>query len=268
MVLALSWDMLIRSGQLSFGLAGFFGLGTYAAVLSVLKLSFPPIVSILFAGIFAAFVAFLLGLIILRLRGMYFAITTLALAEIFKIIIRNWTSFTGGPEGELLPNVIFGGSSTQMFWLSLAVLGATAVMSEMFNRSKIHFALTAIRNNEIVAKSRGINIYRYLIIAFVITSAFQGLIGGTYAQMYGFVTPDSSFNTNFTLLPLAMALLGGMYSTLGPIIGALLLGIVSEYLKLYIPYGHLVVYGIIIVVVILFMPQGIVGIVRNKIGRR
>jgi branched-chain amino acid transport system permease protein len=86
--------------------------------------------------------------------------------------------------------------------------------------------------------------------------------------MYGFVTPESSFSTDYTLLPLAMSLLGGMYGTWGPVVGALLLGIVSEYLKLYIPYGHLIVYGLIIVFVILIMPQGILGLVKQKIGGR
>jgi len=85
--------------------------------------------------------------------------------------------------------------------------------------------------------------------------------------MYGFVTPESSFNADYTLLPLAMALLGGIYSTWGPVIGAVLLGVVAEYLKLYIPYGHLVVYGLIILLVILFMPNGIVGLLRKQLRK-
>ncbi|MBB6482530.1 branched-chain amino acid ABC transporter permease [Spirochaeta isovalerica] len=259
MILAISWDMLIRSGQLSFGLAGFFGLGSYAAVLSAVNLHFNPFVSILFAAVVAGLMAFLVGAVVLRLRGMYFAITTLALGEIFRIIIHNWTSVTGGPNGKLLPKLAFDGASIPTYAMMVVFALVIIALSEYFKRSKIHYALTAIRDNEIVAKSSGINIYKYLLIAFTVTAAIQGAAGAGFAQLYGFVTPESSFNANYTLIPLAMALLGGMYSTWGPVIGAVLLGVLGEFLKLYIPYGHLVVYGIIIILVLLFMPQGIVG---------
>ncbi|MDT8298960.1 MAG: branched-chain amino acid ABC transporter permease, partial [Spirochaetaceae bacterium] len=110
MALALSWDILLRSGQLSFGLAGFFGLGSYASVLLSLNTPVSGLLSILFAGLFTGAAAFLLGKVILRLRGMYFAIATLALGEIFRVIIRNWKGFAGGPEGKILPSVIFDGA--------------------------------------------------------------------------------------------------------------------------------------------------------------
>lgn len=262
LILAVSWDMLIRSGQLSFGIAGFFGLGSYAAVMAGKWLGMAPILTLALAGVVVALVAAAVGSAVLRLRGMYFAITTLALAEIFRIIIRNWNNFTGGPNGALLSGVIFGGNATTTYIL-MVVLGVLAIAaSEWFQRGKMHFALTAIRNNEVVAKSSGINIYRYLLIAFVITSAMQGVAGAAYAQQFGFVTPESSFNVNYTLIPLAIALFGGMYTSWGPVVGAVILGVLGEYLKLFIPYGHLIVYGLIIVLVLLFMPKGIVGLVR------
>lgn len=265
LILAISWDMLIRSGQLSFGIAGFFGLGSYAAVMAANYLGMPAVLTLIFAGIVVAIVAAAIGSVVLRLRGMYFAITTLALAEIFRIVIRNWTGFTGGPNGALLPGVIFGGNPVATY-LMMVVLGLLAIaVSEWFQRGKMHFALTAIRNNEIVAMSSGINIYKYLLIAFVITSAIQGVVGASYAQSFGFVTPESSFNVNYTLVPLALALFGGMYTTWGPIVGAVVLGVLGEYLKLVIPYGHLVVYGLIIVLVLLFMPTGVVGLVRRRL---
>lgn len=263
MALAVSWDILLRSGQVSFGIAGFFGIGAYAAILTALNGWLSPILSILFAGVFAALIAFLLGFIILRLRATYFSITTLALAEIFRVIIHNGGDFTGGPEGQVLPQVIFGGDARALYWLVLAVVFIACLASTFFERSKLRFALTAIRNNETSAKSSGISILKYLMIAFVASSFIQGLVGGIQVQGYGFATPDSVFDANYTLLPLAMALLGGIYSTPGPVIGALLLGIVAEFLKLKIPYGHLVVYGIIIILVILFMPQGLYGLFKK-----
>jgi branched-chain amino acid transport system permease protein len=268
MTLAVSWDMLLRSGQISFGIAGFFGLGAYGSALSMLKLDIPQMLSIPVGALVSFVVAFFIGYLVLRLRGMYFAIVTLALSEIFRVVMTNLHDFAGGPEGEILPQVMLGGDSRYMYWAMLFIAVITVIISQLFQKSRIHFALTAIRNDEIVAQSSGINIFRWLVFAFAITSALQGLVGGAYAQVYGFVTPESSFNLDFTLLPLAMALLGGIYGTAGPVIGAIILGVVAEYLKLYIPYGHLVIYGVIIVVVILFMPQGIVGLVKQFIKHR
>jgi branched-chain amino acid transport system permease protein len=264
MALAVSWDILVRSGQISFGIAGLFGIGSYAATLATLRGSFPPLLAILFAALVAAAVAFMLGFVILRLRSTYFSITTMALGEIFRVIMHNGGSFTGGAEGVVLEKPIFNGDPRSVYWLALGLVLFACAASAYFQRSKLRLALTAIRNNETSAKSSGINIFKYLMIAFVVSSFIQGLAGGIQAQSFGFVAPDSAFDSNYTLLPLAMALLGGMYSTPGPVLGALLLGIVAEFLKLKIPYGHLIVYGVIIIVVILFMPQGIWGLVKGK----
>jgi len=263
MALAVSWDMLLRSGQISFGIAGLFGLGSYASALAVLRGGMGPLASIFFAAAFAGLVAFALGFAILRLRAMYFSITTLALMEIFRIVMHNLHDFSGGPEGVVLPAVIFGGDAKALYWLCLAGLLATIGTSAYFEKSKLHLALTAIRNDETSARSSGVNIFKYLLIAFTVTSTLQGLMGAIQVQSYGFTTPDTAFDANFTLLPLAMALLGGIHSTVGPMAGAVLLGVASEWLKLKIPYGHLVVYGIIIIIVILFMPKGLLGLARK-----
>ena len=268
MALALAWDILLRSGQLSFGIAGFYGLGAYASVLAVIHLKIGGVAAVVFGGLFAALIAYALGLIFLRLRGMYFAITTLALAEIFRIVIRNWKGFAGGPEGLILPHVAFEGAAWPSYLLVLAVVLVVIGVSELVEKGRFRFALTAIRNNEIVAMSRGVNIYSTLVKAFVVSSGLMGMAGAAYAQLYGFVTPDNSFSVDFTLLPLAMALLGGIYGTWGPVVGALALGVIAEYLKLFIPYGHLIVYGIIIILVILFMPRGFVGLARDLAARR
>jgi len=270
MALAISWDMLLRSGQISFGIAGLFGLGSYASALAVMRGGMDPFLSIIFAAAFAGVMAFALGFAILRLRAMYFSITTLALMEIFRIVMHNLDDFSGGPEGVVLPNVIFGGNSSALYWLCLGGLFITIGVSWYFEKSKMHLALTAIRNDETSARSNGVDIFKYLLVAFVITSIIQGMMGAIQVQSYGFTTPETAFDPNFTLLPLAMALLGGIHSTIGPMAGAVLLGIASEWLKLQIPYGHLIVYGIIIILVILFMPQGLVGMARKMIrqGRK
>ncbi len=268
MALAVSWDILLRSGQISFGIAGLFGLGAYASIIGTLKAGMDPWASIVFAAVFSGAISFFIGFLILRLRAMYFSITTLALAEIFRIILHNLDDFSGGPEGLVLPGVIAGGNAAALYWLSLAGLAVAVAVSVYFEKSKLHLALTAIRNNETSARSSGVNIFKYLLIAFVASSAVQGLLGGIYVQSYGFATPESVFDANFTLLPLAIALLGGIHSTVGPLAGGLLLGLAAEWLKLKIPYGHLVVYGLIIVVVILFMPKGFYGLARGALARR
>ncbi len=268
LALALSWDMLLRSGQISFGMAGLFGVGGYAAALIHLNAGLSPLFSIATGGLAAGFLACLIGMVVLQLRGMYFAIVTLALSEIFRVIIRNLPDLTGGPEGTILPSAIFSGNSTRTYWLVLTLAIISVVASEIFRKTRIHFALTSIRNDEIVAKSSGINVFKYLVFVFAVTSAIQGVTGGAYAHIYGFVSPEGSFSLDFTLLPIAMALLGGMHSTWGPVVGAVLLGTVSEFLKLRIPYGHLLVYGIIIVITILFFPQGIVGTLGQRLKKR
>lgn len=262
MALAISWDMLFRSGQVSFGIAGFFGLGIYGSALAVMRFGISPWLSIPIAGLFAALVALIFGSVILRLRAIYFSITTLALAEIFRIVLHNGGAFTGGPEGIFIPKIISVDGSV-LYWLALSGVVVAVAASSWFERSKVRFALTAIRNNELSAKSSGIGIFKYLMIAFVVTSFVQGFNGAILFQSYGATSPDSAFDANYTLLPLAMALLGGVYSTVGPVIGAILLGVVAETLKLKIPYGHLVVYGIIIIIVILFMPNGLYGLWRK-----
>ena len=267
LALAMSWDMLLRSGQISFGMAGLFGVGGYTAALVHLNAGIHPLLSIVLGGLGAAFLAWLIGMAVLQLRGMYFAIVTLALAEIFRVIVRNLPDLTGGPEGTVLPSAIFSGNSTKTYWLVLAVAVISVVASELFRRTRTHFAITSIRNDEVVAKSSGIDVFKYLVFIFVITSAIQGLAGGAYAHIYAFVSPEGSFSIDFTLLPIAMALLGGMHSTWGPVVGAVVLGVISEFLKLHIPYGHLLIYGLIIVIAILFFPQGIVGTLGKRMKK-
>jgi len=285
---------MLRTGQLSFGTAGFFGLGGYASALIVAQLGLNPILSLLVGAIFAGLVAFGLGFIVLRLRQIYFAITTLALTHVFSVIIRNMEDLTGGASGTQLSTAIFEGNPTKIYYMILIIALLVIFISEVFKRSRIHYAINAIRNDETTAKSSGIDVFKYLLFVFVVTSAIQGLVGAAYAQQYAFVNPESTFSLNFLLLPvgaayaqqyafvnpestfslnflllpLAMALVGGIYSTNGPIIGALVLGIISEYLKLIMPYGHLIVYGIIIVIVVLFLPQGVYKPIRNKFLKR
>lgn len=265
MCLALSWDMMLRTGQLSFGTAGFFGLGAYAAIIAVDDFAISPVMSIFVGAAFAALVALTLGIAVLKLREMYFAITTLALTSVFMVLARNLSDLTGGAAGKVLFNAIFDGEPKKTYWLILAFTLIVIFLSEIFERTRMKYAISSIRNDELVAKSSGINIFKYLLIVFIITSAIQGAAGAIYAQQYAFVEPESTFSSNFLLLPIAMALVGGIYSTPGPIVGALILGFASEYLKLLMPYGHLIIYGIIIILTIIFLRKGVYGTIIERI---
>lgn len=268
MSLALTWDIMLRTGQLSYGTAGLFGLGAYASALLVAKAGLNPLVSIAAGGAFAGLLAFFLGFGVLRLRKIYFSITTLALTTVFSVIIRNLPRLTGGASGTVLPRALFNGDPGKNYWMIYCLALAVIAISVWLSKSKTHYAINAIRNDEITARSSGIDVFKYLLFIFVLTSTIQGVIGAFYAQQYAFVQPEATFSMNFLLLPLAMALVGGVYSTIGPVVGAVLLGLVSEYLKLIMPYGHLIVYGIIIVLVVLFMPQGITRAVAKLFTRK
>src|SRR4030042_3422455 len=125
-------------------MAGLFGVGGYAAALIYLQAGVSPLLSIVLGGLTAGFLACLIGCAVLQLRGMYFAIVTLALAEIFRVIVRNLPDLTGGPEGTILPQAIFTGNSTYTYWLVLSVAVLSVAVSEIFRHTRIHFALTSI----------------------------------------------------------------------------------------------------------------------------
>lgn len=268
MSLSLTWDMMLRTGQLSYGTAGLFGLGAYTSALLTARAGWNPLLTIAFGGLFAGAVAFLLGFAVLRLRKIYFSITTLALTTVFSVIIRNLPKLTGGASGTVLRNALFDGDPAKNYWMIFGLTLAVIGVSVWLTKSKTHYAINAIRNDEITARSSGVDVFRYLLFIFVLTSTLQGIIGAFYAQQYAFVQPEATFSMNFLLLPLAMVLVGGVYSTIGPVVGAVLLGIVSEYLKLIMPYGHLIVYGAIIVLVVLFMPQGITRAIKKWFAKK
>lgn len=268
MALALSWDMLMRTGLLSFGVAGFFGIGGYAAALTHLNWGVSPLISIVLGGLAAGVVALGTGVVILRLRGVYFAIVTLALSFVFEVIVNNLPGITGGAVGKVLPLAIFGGDSAMIYWLTLAIAVAAIIVSEVCQRTRIHLAFTSIMNNEIIARTSGINIFKYLLFVFVVTSAIQGVVGGAFAQQYAFVHPASTFSIHFAVVPVVMVLFGGMFSTQGAVVGSVILGVLSEWLRVTMPGAHLLIYGLVMVAAIILMPKGVVGKVRELLQRR
>ncbi len=281
-VLALSWDMVARTGQLSLAHAAFYGAGGYSAAV-LLKLTDAPLwLGIPVAGIVAGLLAVILGSATLRLYGIYFAIATLAFTEVVKTIVHSMPfSITGGSVGTNLPPlfrpVFVAGEMERWevaflrnqgyFLVYVGLLAVTIVVSLLIQNSRLRHAFTAIRTNEFVAGVMGVNAARNKLIAFVLSSVIVGMLGAIEAHRFGSVNPDSTFSVHTTVLALVTPIFGGLYTTVGPILAALVLSGLEETLKRVLSDGYLVAYGVVLVVSILFMPRGLVGLFR-QLSRR
>jgi branched-chain amino acid transport system permease protein len=278
-LLALGLDFIIGyAGQLNLGHSAFYGLGAYVSTLLIVKLGIP------FWGAFVAGVAFaglagmFLSLFAVRLRGHYLAIASLGFAVIIYQILLNWISLTQGPLGIYgippPPAIIFGGmviadfrNLAAFFYL---VSGFTFIVYLLLNqlvRSPVGETLTAIREDEVSAASLGINGAAWKVFAFGVGAAVAGAAGCFYASFVGTLVPDAFFVTEaFNIL--AMVIVGGMGTLIGPVFGAILLTLLPEVLR-GIGDLRLVVYGAALTFVVLFMPGGLVQaarVVREKFG--
>jgi len=273
-VLALTWDMLARTGQLSLAHAAFYGAGAYTTALMLRHLDLPMWVGIPAGGVAAAVLALLLGSLTLRLRAIYFAIATLAFAEVLKAVAQQApTAFAGGNAGmnvaPLFRPVFVAGQMERWevaylrneayFFVYAGLLALTVLVSIALQRSRLRHAFTAIRTNEDVAGVMGVRPARIKLLAFMLSSAGVGMLGAVEAHRIGSVLPDQSFSVATTVLALVTPIFGGLYTTLGPIVGALGLSSVQELLKRTFSDGYLIGYGVVLVLTILFMPRGVVG---------
>ena len=260
-IMALSVNVVCGiTGQLSLGQAGFQAIGAYAVILLTQNAHIPLPVSIILAGLIVAFFGFLIGFPTLKLEGDYLAIVTLAFGEIIRVVLLNQKSWTGGPNG-----IQFGTVFTQSLeWGATiaysAIIGCLVlivVFLQNFLRSTYGRAIMAVREDEIAANSSGISVFRYKMIGFVIASFIGGIGGALYAPLIGFVKPDlASFNNSVN--DLIYVVLGGMGSVTGAIFAAFVLTILQELLRFLRDY-RLLIYPLILIVMMLFRPQGLLG---------
>jgi len=282
-VLALSWDILARTGQLSLAHAAFYGAGAYTAALLLRHAELPIWAGIPLGGLVAVGFALLLGTLTLRLRAIYFAIATLAFAEVLKSFAHHLpTEFAGGNAGMNVaplfrPQFVAGQMerwevaflrNEAYFYVYAGLLAITVLASIALQRSRLRHAFTAIRTNEDVAGVMGVRPPRVKLLAFTISSACVGMLGAVEAHRIGSVLPEQSFSVATTVLALVTPIFGGLYTTLGPIVGALGLASVQELMKRTFSDGYLIGYGIVLVLTILFMPRGVVGTVGRYVRRR
>jgi len=265
-ILALAWDILSRTGQVSLGHAAFFGIGGYASALLTPTLG--AVLAWIAAMLLCGLVAILLGMVTLRLRRLYFTIATLSFSLSIQVVILVTPGLTGGSTG-IMPPVIAGGSPTLQLIFITGCLVAAAMVSDIFLGRRFRPAFFMIRNNPDLAAASGIPVTRLKILAFVVSGMIAGLAGACYCGLYGYVIPDDVFTTNWNVLPLAVTILGGMDTTLGPVVGAVVLRLLEEVARHFVGgVGYQVVYGAVIILFIVGMPEGLVGFVRHLLRKR
>ena len=262
-ILALSWNVVGGfAGYPSFATAAFFGLGAYIAGV-LLARGMPLAAAIPIAGIGSFLVAALLGAALLRLRGHYFAIASLSLIEVFRELVNNATDLTGGGMGLNIPLTASAGimgDATFFFYAMWGLLLATAVMVIVVSVSKLGFGLSCIMQNETAANMVGLNTTLYKSIAFGLSACFVGAAGGIYAAWVHYIDPSDVFDILYSVKPIVMALIGGLGSPLGVAIGAFVyLGLEEVVWRNYIQI-HSGVLGVLIVLLLLFLPHGLMSL--------
>jgi branched-chain amino acid transport system permease protein len=267
-LLAVGLDFVLGyAGQLNLGQSAFYGIGAYVSTLMIMKLGMPFWLAFACGVLVAGLAGMLLSIFAVRLRGHYLAIASLGFAVITYQILLNWISLTQGPLGIYaippppplripgLPAIEFN-NLANLFYLTAGFALLTYILLDQLVRSPIGETLTAIREDEISAASLGINCQKWKVLAFAISSAVAGAGGCFYAGFVGTLVPDAFFITeSFTIL--AMVIVGGMGTLIGPVLGAILLTVLPELLR-GIGDLRLIVYGVLVTLVVLFMPGGMV----------
>jgi branched-chain amino acid transport system permease protein len=260
--LAQSWNLVGGyTGLVSLGQAAFFGLGAYTTAILLTRTDLPFFVAVLASGLVATAFATAISLPVFRFRGIYFAIGTLILAEALRIWMINW-SLTGGAEGINLPLANIP-DLTSFYYIGLAIAAAATGIIALILHTKLGIGLRAIRDNEDAAQNMGVSTFRVKLYAFAISAFIAGLAGGVQAVYLGTIEPYSIFSINWTITAVNTVIVGGIGTLFGPIVGAVFETILSEALK---DYGtiHLIITGLILILVIRFLPAGIWGQLSNR----
>ena len=263
-VLALSLNLLLGyTGQLSLGHAGFFGIGAYASALCTLKLGRSAWEGMALAALLAGVSGWAIGRLALKLRGAYFVLVTISFAGVISLVSVNWMELTNGPLGlPGIPAPELGPWSFRTkrayYYLVLAAVALSYLVCRRLVDSRIGRAFVALRENEALAESVGIDVTRYLVIAAVISAAMAGLAGGLYAHYTRFVSPEV-FLFTYTVTMVIMVVAGGKGTLAGPIVGALLFTALPEALREAASWQwQMLAYELILVLLVFFLPRGIV----------
>lgn len=265
MMLSISWNLAANAGLVSLGHSAFWGLGTYAAMLSANSLGVGFGVSLIPAIAIGMGMGALLAVITGRLRGFFFAISTLALSEGLRVIAVMTPEVTGGGEGLYIDQANRPGSQTIASAAIFCSFVLLAISWAMF-RSRYHYAFRAMRSNEAASQMFGINPAAFRIAVLMISGGMASLAGGLNVWFGGFVDPAIAFDLHITIMAQVAPILGGIYTLLGPVIGAAVAIGISEATRIWFGVSglSLLVYGVILCLCILYLPNGIWGAVTGR----
>jgi branched-chain amino acid transport system permease protein len=259
--LAESWNIIGGfTGYASFGNVAFFGIGAYTTGVLLTVAAWPFALALPAAGSAGTLFAALVGLPILRLKGHYFAIATLGVAETTREIVSN-LEITGGGTGLTMP---ITKSALPFFYLMLAILLLATLVNWWLSASRFGYGLVAIREDEDAAAAMGINTPLYKTAAFAISGGLAGLVGGVFAYWITFIDPDGVFKVITTIQMIIMAVFGGTGTVVGPLLGALVLTSIAEVLSTQLVSLAELFNGVIVILVVLFMPRGLAEAVRKR----
>ena len=269
--MALSLNLMLKIGQLSIAQPAFMGIGAYGSALLTMRLGMPPALALLSGAVFATVLAATVGPVFLRIKGVYFVLLTYAFGQIINLVFQEWTSLFGGNNGLYgIPKFSIVGvrltSTYQYYVLGLAFTAATYAVMRAIERSDIGAIYESLNENEMLSRSIGSNALVWRIAAFTLSAFVAGFSGGIYAFYIGFLSPDPfGFRASVDLI--VINAVGGASSALGPLLGAILIVPLPELLRDARQY-QLLVYGVCLLVFVVFFKQGLVALIpRPRRGR-
>jgi len=261
-VLAVSWAMFSApTGYISLASAAFFGVGVYiSAILFGRGDVLLPLLAVVVIGGLASFCfAFIVGFTTLRLKGMYFTIFTFGLLELARRLIQYYEFNVVGTRGRYIASV----DASTVYYVMLAIFVATMLTVYFTRRSRYGLALQSIGENEEAAAHSGINVTMVKVITFAISSIFMGATGAIMATRWVYIDPSIAFNLNYSFLPVLMAIVGGMGQLYGPVLGALGFAYLRHFLLIRAAHYYMLIFGIILVVFIIYLPDGLAGLIEK-----
>ena len=268
-LLAVSWNILAGyAGYVNFGTAAFFAAGAYTTILLGKWLGLDLLLCVLAAGVVSGLLGLGMGWLTLRLRGVYFSIATLSLAVVLQTLVVNWP-YAGGSSGvyTLRPQdyLVFGNFSEFLFVLVLVLAFSGIAVAAWIERSRLGLGLTTIRDDERAAAAAGVPTLRLKLAATTISGALMGMAGAPLPYYASYLNPEAAFSLNYTINAMAMTLIGGTQSWVGPVIGAVLLGTLQQGATVTISSAaNLLIVGGVMILFVTLAPKGILGLIRAR----
>ena len=275
-VLSTAWNILGGyCGYVNFGSAAFFAMGAYSSVFMHKSYPLPVPVLVVIGAVVSGIVGFGMGYLTLRLRGAFFAIATLAMAVVLQTLVINW-EYVGGSRGAYIirPESLEVAGLTinyieYLFVLMLILAVVALATARAIERSQLGFGFATIRDDELAAEACGVPTLRVKLIATTLSGAFMGMAGAPFPYYIGYLQPQSAFGLEYAVNSIAMPMIGGTTSWVGPLVGAILLGSAQQYATVTISSAvNLLIVGLMLVAFVIIAPNGLIGLVQEHLRRR